>query len=222
MLNKNLYSIKNNFCILIIALFGFFLPGCETPRISPQSLSPVNSKTIVILKLGKEYSYISKLSFGKVNKTTLMPGDYTAEFSGRDGIYYKGPLGAVRSIVMDNQNGVVQYLNGGVVVPSDDKVAAKIYIYTGLIRPSQPYDPVKGVEVPREPLPSEAPKANLIDTATNIAVPPTATPGQTLSGGISAGIGAAIVQAMIKADEGKIVIPESQPIDRGLREAFGL
>ena len=198
---------------------GGLLSGCETPRISPASLAKASSQQTITLT--KEYEYHKKLSFGAEESYALIPGEYQADLVGKEGTFFRGPTNAVVLTILDGNIKLVQSYDGGVFIPFAEAKSAKIYQYVVAKGRGRYFDRSTGLEQLPATSSGQA-TTELADVATNLVVPPNATPSQTLVGGVSAGIGAAIVQAMISADEGKFIYPESQPTDRSLRDAFGL
>lgn len=182
------------------------LGGCAggytfTPPVAPASLERVETPRKITLN----NNYDLKTTFANGIKVfTIVAGEYRAEFHGNGGTYYRGPSYAITEKFTQTGNlfggdrVTSNSYEGGVFVPDTNTEAAKVYFYI-----------------------SSNPRQNdLVTTATNIAVPPTATPGQTLQGGIGAGIGAAIVAASIASDNGKLFFPPKQPDDQMLRNAF--
>ena len=170
------------------------LSGCATGNhyTEPSSLTPASEQKMVYLD--KEYNFKWTLNTGNVT-FSLAPGQYIAELIGQGGTFYRGPANAVREVNRrPGQKTISWQHEGGVFVPTADASAAKLYYYVDSRDPE-----------------------TLLDTAIQIAIPPTATPRQALSGGVGAGIGGAIVAAVITQDNGKIFFPPDQPEDSQLR-----
>lgn len=203
--------------------FGVILSGCGTTRISPSSLSRPESETV--LKISHRYEY-SRVATGKYS---LTPGIYRAELQGMGGTFFRGTNHPIRTIGINEKRTVVQFFEGGVFVPDDKAISAKIYYYTGTFTPPRVYEETDveppllyspDADISGHPYQTDAPPNAADNYVTGLMASPTTTPGQILAGGIGAGIGLAIAQSMIKPDVGRIVFPDNQPNNNSLRDVI--
>jgi len=218
--NKKIFTILC-FCIC----FDFFLSGCASNKITTSSLNPIDTEQVLNLKTSYEYSRtVSPVS---ISNRILAPGKYWAEYKGQGGTFFRGKDHPIKTIGTNGAKKAIQFFEGGIFVPDDKAVSAKIYCYTGTHTQPIFYDSLSDIEQTFENS-ADGKSSEFrgqegfldVPTATNLIVQPTATPAQAFVGGIAAGIGVAIAKSIIKPDVGRIFFPEPQAEDSSLRDAI--
>lgn len=203
----------------LIALAGVIISGCApipSREVDPKSLTAPTATAP--LTLTKPYTWIAVQKGSSALRYVLSAGVYTPKLSGPQGTYYRGPTKCVAVVSGTELDSSAFLRDGGIFISSQGSQSPVIYLHKSsdmtTVKVSGAISaPV--IHLDKSPDTTTAQTNSISDTAQALAVPP-AGPKVTLVNGIGAGIGAAIVQAAILANEGKIMIPDNQPDDEAL------
>ncbi|MGQ0799437.1 MAG: hypothetical protein ACT4NL_04900 [Pseudomarimonas sp.] len=181
----------------------------------------INPKRLDVIEGGAIYEltepFVYQTNFYRsIASYTLVPGNYVEGFRARDGIYLVGGVDSVQ-IRLETPGEAesaasITYTEGGVFLPNDTNASPRMYF----VRHSAPR-----IEYLRNGVvhSTRNAQATASSVSPNSQIAETAVPGASpVVAGIGTGIAYGLVNAMIRAGEGKFLFPKKHDGDRRISE----